>query len=462
MLEMGPLLAPIPGAKTAGASLRHEPVYTQIKEARREDDGLPKGEWESARKEADWALVVRLASDALTKRTKDLELAGWLTEALLHRDGIVGLRDGLALVHQLLEQFWDGVYPEIDEDGAEARAARVEWIGVKLDGAVRRSPLTADLKSLIDYRTSRTIPTKEEAESDEAKRSTRAQATNDKKVTPEEFEASFAATPKAWYRQLVSDLDTTDAAIQSLDDLCRQRFGDVSPSFRPLRDAVLDVRQVAGQLLARKPPEAGDPAGAVAGAPSAVGAAGMASESTSRVAGTFSSEGPRTREEAAAWIAAAATRIRRDHPTEPAAYLVVRGFRWGELRAAGGAIDPRLLIAPSTETRIRLRGLRLDARWAELLDAAEELMATPVGRGWVDLQRYVLNSCAALGGEYEAVRVSIRGALRALLADIPDLPSLTLMDDSPTTNAETLAWLRAEGLVDGGPKEVTTPPAWSY
>jgi type VI secretion system protein ImpA len=274
------------------------------------------------------------------------------------------------------------VYPEIDEDGAEARAARVEWIGVKLDGAVRRSPLTADLKSLIDYRTSRTIPTKEEAESDEAKRSTRAQATNDKKVTPEEFEASFAATPKAWYRQLVSDLDTTDAAIQSLDDLCRQRFGDVSPSFRPLRDAVLDVRQVAGQLLARKPPEAGDPAGAVAGAPSAVGAAGMASESTSRAAGTFSSEGPRTREEAAAWIAAAATRIRRDHPTEPAAYLMVRGFRWGELRAAGGAIDPRLLIAPSTETRIRLRGLRLDARWAELLDAAEELMANS-RRSWL-------------------------------------------------------------------------------
>src|SRR4029078_2498069 len=98
----------------------HEPVYTQIKEARREDDGLPKGEWESARKEADWAPVVRVATDALTKRTKDLELAGWLTEALLHRDGIAGLRDGLALVHQLLEQFWDGVYPEIDEDGAEA------------------------------------------------------------------------------------------------------------------------------------------------------------------------------------------------------------------------------------------------------------------------------------------------------------------------------------------------------
>ena len=460
MLEMGTLLAPIPGAKTAGANLRYEPLYDQIKDARREDDDGPREDGHAARKMADWPLVVRLASDALTQRSKDLQLAAWLTEALLNRDGIAGLRDGLALVHQLLDQFWDGVYPEIDEDGAETRAARVEWIGVTLDDAVRRAPLTTSSKSLFDYRTSRTVPTKEETESDETKRSARAQAIKDKKVTPEDFEAAFAATPKAWYRQLVADLDATNAEIQSLDDLCRQRFGDVSPSFRPVRDAVLEVRQVAGQLLSRKPPEPGDDAAAMAGDASAAG--GVASESASRAAGAFSSEGPRTRDEAAAWIAAATTRIRRDRATDPAAYLTVRGFRWGELRAAGGAVDPRLLIAPSTEIRIRLRGLRLDGRWAELLDAAEEVMATPIGRGWVDLQRYVLNACDALGGEYEAVRVSIRSALRALLADIPDLPSLTLMDDSPTTNAETLTWLRAEGLVDGGPKEVATPPAWSF
>jgi type VI secretion system protein ImpA len=459
MLDMGTLLAPIPGANTAGANLRYEPLYSQIKEARREDDDLPKGEWAAARKEADWPLVVRLASDALAKRSKDLELAGWLIEALLHRDGIPGLRDGLALVHQLLEQFWDGVYPEIDEDGLEMRAARVEWIGVALDDAVRRAPVTASLQSLIDYRTSRTVPTKQEAESDDAKRQARAQATKDGKVMPEDFEAAFVATPKAWYRQLVSDLDATSAEIQSLDELCRQRFGDVSPSFRPLRDAVVDVRQVAGQLLSRKPPEPGDEPAAVAGSSPLVGAVSAANESTARAAGAFSSEGPRTRDEAAAWIAAAATRIRRDRTTDPAAYLMVRGFRWGELRGVGGAVDPRLLIAPSTEIRTRLRGLRLDSRWPELLDAAEEVTAGPVGRGWLDLQRYVFTACDALGGEYQAVWASIRGALRALLADVPDLPSLTLMDDSPTANAETLTWLRAEGLLDGEPEGIASPPA---
>src|SRR5215207_268500 len=156
MLELGTLLAAIPGTKMAGANLRYEPLYDQIKDARREDDDLPQGEWQSARKMADWPLVVRLASDALTKRSKDLQLAAWLTEALLHRDGIGGLRDGLAVVHQLLEQFWDDVYPEIDDGDVEMRAAPVEWIGVKLDAAVRQAPLTEGRYSLIDYRTSRT------------------------------------------------------------------------------------------------------------------------------------------------------------------------------------------------------------------------------------------------------------------------------------------------------------------
>jgi type VI secretion system protein ImpA len=455
MLEMSGLLAPIGGPNRAGVSLRYEPIYDQVKEARREDDDLPQGDWQASRKTADWPLVVRLSTDALTKRTKDLQLAAWLTEALLRRDGIAGLRDGLALEHQLLEQFWDGVYPEIDNGDLEMRAAPVEWIGVKLDLAVRKAPVVRDGLSLIDYRVSRTIPTKDEAGSDDAKRKSREAAIADGKTTPEDFEAAFAATPKAWYKQLVTDLDETQAAIQSLDDFCRQRFGDVSPSFLPLRDAVREVRQLAGLLLTRKlelEPEPGGEALAAAlmgdhgdGAPAAT------------VAHSFSTDGPRTRDESAAWIAAAAKQLRNDRPTDPASYLMLRGFRWGELR--GGAVDPRSLIAPNTEIRTKLRALRLDGQWSKLLDAAEEVVASPAGRGWLDLQRYVLTACDALGGEYEAVRKSIHRVLRALLTDVPDLPSMTLMDDSPAANGETLSWLRSEGLLDGEPEEVAAAPA---
>src|SRR6185503_3099535 len=68
-------------------------------------------------------------------------------------------------------------------------------------------------------------------------------------------------------------------------------------------------------------------------------------------------------------------------------------------------------------------------------------MATPQGRGWLDLQRYALTACQELGSDYEIVVSALRGALRSLLADLPTLLDMTLMDDTPTANAETRAWL---------------------
>jgi type VI secretion system protein ImpA len=152
----------------------------------------------------------------------------------------------------------------------------------------------------------------------------------------------------------------------------------------------------------------------------------------------------------ASWIAAAAARLRSERPLDPAAYLLLRGFRWGELRAGGERVDPRLLAAPSTETRTRLKGLLLDARWSHLLEACETVMALPYGRGWLDLQRYVLTACDALGRDYHHVANAIRSELRALLRDLPDLTSLTLMDDSPTANVETLVWLGDQQLLPEG------------
>ena len=51
------LLQPIPGPHPGGASLRYDPVYDKLKEARREDDDIPQGEWARQRKVADWPLV---------------------------------------------------------------------------------------------------------------------------------------------------------------------------------------------------------------------------------------------------------------------------------------------------------------------------------------------------------------------------------------------------------------------
>jgi len=62
------LLTPIPGENPSGIDLRHDTkllIHDKIKEARRQDDDLAQGAWQSERKTANFPLVVKLAQDAL-------------------------------------------------------------------------------------------------------------------------------------------------------------------------------------------------------------------------------------------------------------------------------------------------------------------------------------------------------------------------------------------------------------
>ncbi|PYT16350.1 MAG: hypothetical protein DMG59_10745 [Acidobacteria bacterium] len=149
-------------------------------------------------------------------------------------------------------------------------------------------------------------------------------------------------------------------------------------------------------------------------------------------------------------LGAVARFLRQQDPTNPSPYLMLRGYRWGELRGGGETPDPAMLVPPSTEVRQSIKRLSLEANWGELLEIAETAMAQPCGRAWLDLQRYVVRAAQEYG--YLNIAAAVRSELRGLLADLPRLPEWTLMDDTPTANAETQAWL----------KEFTAPPAASH
>src|ERR1700685_2583787 len=108
------LLTPIPGDNPSGVYVRHDSkllLYDKIKEARRQDDELAQGDWETERKMADFPRAKKLAEEALATKTKDLQLAAWLTEAQLHIESFAGLLQGLKLCTGLVRDFWDSVYP---------------------------------------------------------------------------------------------------------------------------------------------------------------------------------------------------------------------------------------------------------------------------------------------------------------------------------------------------------------
>lgn len=437
------ILDPIPGDNPGGQNLRYAPVYDKIKEARREDDDAPQGDWARERKVADWPLTIKLISETLATKSKDLQLAAWLTEALLRRDGVTGLKEGLDLLRELLGRFWDNLYPELEDGDAEFRATPLQWVGDRMEQAIKRSALTRSGLHWFQYKESRTVGYEEDAGTTE-KQEAREAAIHDGKTSGEAFDTAFNATPKSYYAGLE---ETCDGALESIDELnsaCAEKFGDASPTFGNLRSTLEEVRQTVHILLLKKREKEPDapPAGqAVEGEAAPAPEAAPARAPIRRV--TAGAE-PADREDANGRVIAAAKYIRREDPYSPAPYLLLRGLRWGELRANGESIDPAMLEAPPTGVRQELKRLANEGSWVAVLEAAETAMSEPYGRGWLDLQRYVCRACYELGSYYDPIQNSVKSALRALLADLPALREMTLADDTPVANAETAAWIRDE------------------
>lgn len=441
------LLNPIAGASPAGADLRYDPLYDKIKEARREEELIPSGGYDRPRKVADWPLVIKLASEAIATKSKDLQLAAWLTEAMLRKEGYAGLAGGLTAIRGILSQYWDGLFPEIEDGDLELRVTPLDWLGGRLDFVIKSVPINKGGHSFWHMKDGAGIPSEKDAEEDKEKAEARKQAIEEGKVPKDVFEKAFEGTPKVFLRQVSGDISGALAAVDALDEVCQEKFGDAGPSFRGMRESLGEVQHVMGQLIERKLLTDPDPV-APAGGDAAVSAAAAAGESGAAGSGPLAAE-PVDRNDATSRVIGAARYLRKTEPTSPVSYLMLRALRWGEVRAEAPSPDPRLLDAPPAPMRTQLKTLLLDQDYAQLLEVAETVMGSKAGRGWLDLQRYVLNALDGLGSDYAHVSEAIRRELRALLSEVPTLHEMTLMDDLPTAGPATVQWLTAEGLLGG-------------
>jgi len=453
----GNLLDPLPGPSPCGENLYYSPIYDKIKEAGREEEEISQGEWRREVKKADYAQVIKLTTESLSTKTKDLQLAAWLTEALLKKEGVGGLADGLDLLRGLVENFWEEIYPQLEDGDAEMRATPLGWVGARLGDGVKHAPITRSGRDWFSYKESRGVPSETDAANNEVKGSARETAIAEGKLTPEEFDEAVGATPTEFYAGLQAELGRALETLEALGQVCDAKFGDVAPSFGPLQAAIEEVQQVIRFLLAKR----GTPA-----APQAVEpveeAPGAAEEP--RVLATAAAARPATGElvdqdDAFQRVAAVARFLRKESPYSPVSYLLLRGLRWGELRAGGSSLDESMLEGPPTEVRQKLKRLATEGQWEEVLETAETAMGLPCGRGWLDLQRYVVRACENLGGWYDPIASAVRAQVRALLQDFPQLRSSTMADDTPTANQETQAWLEELLAAPAGEAEVFAAPA---
>src|SRR5215475_13546575 len=93
----------------------------------------------------DWDNIVRLSVSILSAKSKDLQMASYLSYALFEKHGYSGLEAALTLYHDLLEEYWHDLFPQ----KLRGRIAAMTWIAEKLDRAVmRRHPDTAEVDTV--------------------------------------------------------------------------------------------------------------------------------------------------------------------------------------------------------------------------------------------------------------------------------------------------------------------------
>lgn len=330
IIDTEALLLPIPGENPSGENLRLSPLYDEIREARRSDDNLAQGDWQHEPKTAQWSKVMELSTAALANLTKDLQICAYMSEALVHLYGFVGLRDGLKVMRGLHERFWETVYPVLDGTDTAARGNALSWLDKSLEVPLKSLPLTKS-GSGIDYNylqweesTRFDFPENLDSLDGEAyERLTqlKAQAEAEKKTTGDAWRKAKGTSRRAFYEDAFAILNQCWEEFQDLDRVMDEKFARQTPGLGALKKSLDDIRTLVEKLVKEKRILE----------PDAITDQATASEPEGG-AGTSVAVGPvRSREEALRRLAEVARYFEVNEPHSPVAYLVQRAIKWGQM-----------------------------------------------------------------------------------------------------------------------------------
>lgn len=325
------LLAPVTAEKPTGAALRYAETYDTIAELRREDDAsLPQGEWVRSLKQADWQACASLCVSTLTTRTKDLQIAAWLSESLFMLHGTPGARAGMRLIRELAERYWKELHPgALDDD--EARIVALEWLDEKLSQRLKTLKISDPLGDAPPYR----YHEWEQASYLEnlGRKVGATGVVSADAITTAKIAASWQQTPPGFFAREVAEIDAllgeAEALAATLDGLA----GRDAPSFRRTREIAAQLKEVLVRS-GRMPVEVAE----VEPLATAVAAEEASAEGEPRERAEPLESVPAgaiaNRADAYRRLQQVADYLLRTEPHSPSGYLVQRAVRWGNASLA--------------------------------------------------------------------------------------------------------------------------------
>lgn len=280
VLDFDALLAPVSEAAPTGVDLRDDAspqsVYYRLKDLRsaaraaerRADSG------DEAGAAAEWRQVIDLSQQALTKQSKDLEIAAWLVEGLVRTHGFGGLRDGFELLDALIETFSDKLHSLHDEEGIATFVAPLAGLnGIEAEGTliqpIRKVRMTTgDVGSFAAYHFAQGADLMKLTDP----------AARDRRIaagvpTIEKFEEALRKSPKDFLRALLDNLRGSLAALDALSTRLTAAYGNDAPPTSRIKGTIEEVYDIVHPRTRDMfPPEPTAAEANGSGAPAAEGA----------------------------------------------------------------------------------------------------------------------------------------------------------------------------------------------
>lgn len=340
ILDINDLLKPIEEDRPTGVDLRLDasPLssYQTIKTARSAARDAEKNNlYTEGGGDADehWRRILTLAPKILQQESKDLEVATWLTEAMVRRYGFQGLRDSLQLIAGLIEHFWENLYPMPDEDGMETRVAPLVGLnGSSNDGVliapIRRIPLTEGYSPgpFAYYQYQQAVDV-ERTTNDDA-REAKAEKLG---FTLANIEQAVAESSETFFVDLLDDITLSITSCRTietlLDALCDS---DDAPSTRTIVATLEESRSAIHHIAKHKLPVIADATATEdETSPSANESKGKAASSGNTAA--VIANALVSRDAAFKQLLEIAQFFRKTEPHSPVSYALEKAVKWGNM-----------------------------------------------------------------------------------------------------------------------------------
>jgi type VI secretion system protein ImpA len=114
-IDIDKLLKEVSTEFPCGRNLEYDPPLNTLKETAEGQPPRQMGNSIVAGKDPDWPSVHQQCVE-LFLQTKDIRVTVYLIKALLHLHHLPGFAVGVVLLRTLLEKYWDGIHPQLDQN----------------------------------------------------------------------------------------------------------------------------------------------------------------------------------------------------------------------------------------------------------------------------------------------------------------------------------------------------------